>query len=62
MRTYGVEIAQNYSTYLCTAVNVVLYDFFINLLGVTVRTFSLFDRSKLGDRKILGIGLTVNRT
>ena len=54
MGTDGVEVTQDNALDRCTRVDVILYNLFVYLLGVAVRTHSLLDRSVLGNRQVLG--------
>ena len=56
----GIEVAEQDGADGGTAVNEVLHDFFVNLLGVAVGAFCLLDGSFLGDGEILGVGLTID--
>ena len=60
MRSYRVEVTQQYCIDRCSGSYCITNDLFVNLLGISIRRFCLFDRSLFCYRKF--VRLSVNRT
>ena len=61
MRTDGVEITQQYSLDVSTAVDIIAYDFLVYLLCIAVRALGRLYRGILRNGKVLRVGLSVYR-
>ena len=61
MSTDGVEVAQEDGIYGSSAVAIVRHDVLADLLGVAVGAFGLLAWCSLGDGKVLGVGLSIDR-
>ena len=60
MCTDGVEITEDDRFDRSTAVDVVMDNLLVNLLGIAVRGHGLLDRCILSDRQVLLCRLTIN--
>ena len=62
MGTNRVKITQDSGMQIPVSVSLVANNLFVDLLGVAVRRESFLDRSRLINRKVVGIRLTIYRT